>query len=89
MDGVTSPSLDGVGIKLDRAHRHIQELEALLDPVTVAMNSPGNIYGDEDGDPTKLVFRVRDVPAVDPAWGAIVGDALHNMRSALTLPGNS
>jgi hypothetical protein len=33
--------------------------------------------------PTKLVYRVRQLPKVDPAWGAIVGDALHNMRSAL------
>ena len=81
---MAKPDLGGVRIKLARAHHHIQDLKRILDPVTEAMNSPGNIYGEPDGgDPTKLVHRVREVPTIDTAWSAMVGDALHNMRSAL------
>ncbi len=81
---MAQPDLGGVRIKLARAHRHIQDLKRILDPVTEALNSHDNIYGEVDGgDPTKLVYRVQRMTSIDPPWGAVVGDALHNMRSTL------
>jgi hypothetical protein len=43
---VAVANLDGIRIKLDRAHRHIQDLRQLLDQVTTQMNSLDNIYGE-------------------------------------------
>ncbi len=74
-------SLTGVELKLRRADRHIAELRALLEPVAaIASNS---IVSEPDVDPSKLIYRVMDVPPIDPAASVIIGDVLHNLRSAL------
>jgi hypothetical protein len=73
-------SLAGVRIKLARADAHIVELRERLEPfVRAATDSIGR---ESDGE-TKLIYRARYVPDVDPAISAIAGDALFNMRSAL------
>lgn len=73
--------LDGVRAKLDRADKHVEELHALVAPITATATA--SIVREEDGGPTKLIYRVTDVPAVPTEVGAIVGDVLCNLRSAL------
>jgi hypothetical protein len=73
--------LDGVRAKLDRADKHVQELHSLIAPITATATA--SIVREEDGDPTKLRYRVMNVPAVPTEVGAIVGDVLCNLRSAL------
>lgn len=74
-------SLVGVDLKLRRADRHIAELRDLLEPVgRVAQES---IVCETNGDPSKLIYRVSNVPDIDPSASLIMGDALHNLRSAL------
>jgi hypothetical protein len=75
-----TPNLDGVRIKLARAHRHIRELDEVLSPLLKV--DPDNFVRDPNGDPTKPVYLVRKVPRLKPEWSAIVGDALYNIRSA-------
>jgi hypothetical protein len=73
--------LRGVDIKLARARRHLNDLhEAIgraLEPDRY------QFIRAVDGAPSKLVYRVRGVPRVDPEWSAIVGDYLINLRAAL------
>jgi hypothetical protein len=76
------PSTEGSLLKLARAERHIAELR---DAATQFLASqPFALYSTEEtnGD---LVWRVRIVRRVPHEWSAIVGDAVHNIRSALDL----
>ncbi len=76
------PRLDGARIKMERASRHIAEL------ATSALQFLGTnpfyleAHEAENGD---LVTIVRIRSQVPPDWAAIVGDAVHNMRSALDM----
>jgi hypothetical protein len=79
---VTEPTLDGVRIKLRRAWLHIQDLRKTLEPIVATAKQPGNIFSEQEEDPSKLVFRVKKVPEIDSLCSALVGDALFNMRSA-------
>jgi hypothetical protein len=78
----SQPNLDGVRIKLRRAYLHIQDLKKTLDPIMETANRPGNIIAEQGEDPSKPIYRVQRVPAIDPLCSAMVGDALFNMRSA-------
>ncbi|MGH8808338.1 MAG: hypothetical protein ACREX0_10710, partial [Noviherbaspirillum sp.] len=75
-------SVEGPRIKLARASRHIAELGKLASQYLAS--KPFSIYSTEEqnGD---LVWRVRMERPVPLEWSAIVGDAVHNIRSALDL----
>lgn len=74
-------ALEGVVVKLGRAEAHTRDLNALLAPlVDIATKS---IVREIDGDPSKLLYRVTEVPAFEPGVSAIIGDAFSNLRSAL------
>jgi hypothetical protein len=67
--------------KLDRARRHARELQALLSPIV-----HGSGFGfrrEQDGSPSKLVFRPVNLPIVGPQVSAAFGDFLNNTRAAL------
>lgn len=70
-------SLEGARIKLARAARHLDELREATHrylesrPFHVVRNG--------------TVYSVKIVQTVPPEWGAIVGDVVHNLRSALDL----
>ena len=52
-------------------------LRVALDPRTYSLVS------EQDGEPTKLAFRVKDLPGVPPDLPLILGDFLTNVRAAL------
>jgi hypothetical protein len=73
------PNLSEAKIKLDRAKVHIQELSQ--NAKTFLASSPFSIDIEEEND--DLVHRVRIQKTVPKEWAAIVGDAVHNIRSTL------
>ena len=77
-----SPNLDGVRVKLGRAKQHLEELRAVL-ATTSNPSSFAISRTPAEGNPSKIEYRVVELPVVDPMAGAIVGDIVHNLRSAL------
>lgn len=75
-------SLDGAKVKLARAARHIQELEAVARSYLASTPFTLTRTEEPNGD---LIWRVKINRPVPLEWSAIVGDAVHNLRSALDL----
>ena len=76
------PNLDGVRIKLRRAADLTAELREKDAPLaTIAEQSIDCIRCSDP--PNRLEYRVGSVRAVDPMVAVIVGDIVHNLRSAL------
>ncbi len=69
--------LDGVDLKLGRARVLIADLresiETRLDPARYRV--------DAEFDPTiaRVIYRVRDLPAVDPEWAIRIGEVLFQL----------
>jgi hypothetical protein len=74
--------LSGAYIKVRRAESHIQELRS--NAAEFLGSSPFLLEKNEEtnGDLTFVLRINRDIPLV---WSAIVGDIIHNLRSALDL----
>ncbi len=71
--------LAGVGLKLSRAQYHLKCLE---DRVGIGIDRDADISSHFDpGDDGHVVFY--EGPPVPSHWGVIVGDFIHNTRSAL------
>ncbi|MER9079950.1 hypothetical protein [Mesorhizobium sp. M0895] len=73
----------GPRIKVERAYRHISELEAELRQFRE--RKPYHVFIEHDASAgmNHICYEVREtIPA---SWGAIIGDAIHNLRSALDL----
>ncbi|MFZ0058895.1 MAG: hypothetical protein WAL35_02460 [Acidimicrobiales bacterium] len=75
------PSLDGVMVKVERARFHY---ETLYNEVETLFERGAYVFvGEIHGDGREHIYRVKDAPSPDPRWSAIVGDCVHNLRSAL------
>jgi hypothetical protein len=67
--------------KLERAERHIRDLEA---EIRIFFNSnPYEILGKDDVITRQRSYYVRSVRDISPETVAIAGDAIHNLRGAL------
>jgi hypothetical protein len=73
----------GVRVKLKRAKEHLTDLQAKVR--AFLDRGPYRVIRDEKTEPGQHLFRVQIRESVPAEWGAIVGDAIHNMRSALDL----
>jgi hypothetical protein len=71
------------GVKIDRAIEHLNYLEREI----TAFKDRGaySVVRDDDPQTGDLVFKVRVSEELPLRWGAIAGDALHNLRSALDI----
>lgn len=74
-------TLSGVEIKLERAKAHAQELDTVFSRVFPTGTCETSVEVHDQG--RRHVYRAVDPPPVDPKWGAIAGDAIHNLRTAL------
>lgn len=74
-------ALEGVRMKLVRAHTHIQELKSALDPLLDIDQDV--IIRDTDSPPNKANFYIARVPAIELGFSAVVGDVLYSFRSGL------
>ena len=75
------PSVEGVQIKIERAKAHDQTLHdefASLFPESVFV-----IQLEIHDNGLRHVYRAKDPPVLDERFSAIVGDCIHNLRSAL------
>ena len=75
------PSLDGIQMKLARAEEHLDFLEA-----QVAAHNKRKLYSVADRPEQHndwFIVRVSVAEEPDPRWGVIVGEFLHNTRTAL------
>jgi hypothetical protein len=76
--------LDGCWVKLDRAREH---LDGLASEIKAAVADPSNVTvlrPQFDVKQTNCYIQVQSVPDYPLLrWGVMVGDILHNLRSAL------
>lgn len=84
---LNSIDLAGVRVKIERAKKHIADLRAAWDPIGYAdtNSSPYRTYTDIDPKTREQIVRMAILDPLDPNLGAIAGDAVHNLRSALDL----
>jgi len=73
--------LDGCRAKLDRAHAHLRTLDA---QIPAFLDSKPHVYrGEIDREASRYRVRVYIRRQPPLRWSAIVGDLVHNLRSAL------
>lgn len=70
-------------LKIERAKTHIRELETLIK--AFIKTDPYSIVVENDLDAEQRVWKIRAARKIPPAWSAVVGDAIHNLRSTLDL----
>jgi hypothetical protein len=71
----------GIIVKLERAKLHLSEVEARVEALPDACRD--RVVFDIDGESGDRVYRLAEVPPIDPSIGAVVGDFVHNLRSVL------
>jgi len=74
-------AVDQIRLKLKRAERHIQELEAAL--LAFKRNNPYKIGTKEDEKTRCLVYYITQAEEIPAAIPLIAGDILQNLRTAL------
>ena len=70
-------------VKIERAKEHIGNLEAEIR--TFFQGNPYAIVGEDDEDTGDWVLRARIYHTPPLRWGAIAGDAIHNLRASLDI----
>jgi len=78
---VRDPFLAGCWAKVDRAHEHIKELDSALEAWLAT--EPYSFKSEFDAERGLRVLKFDRFPAVPLSLAAIIGDAIHNLRSAL------
>jgi len=68
-------------VKVERAKEHVRNLESEIQAFW--QRRPYEILTDDDPDPGNYIARVRAREQPPIRWGAVAGDAIHNLRSAL------
>jgi hypothetical protein len=74
----------GAQLKVDRARHHLADLQEQVSRWLAEAPAPRFVVEVEDAG-SVLVVRLVDVPRTPAAWSLVLGDALHNLRSALDL----
>ncbi len=74
---------DGPSVKNQRAKHHIYELDAEIQ--AFLQSDPYRIFSEEETDSGDKIWRVNVRQQPPSRWSAIIGDAIHNLRSALDL----
>lgn len=75
--------LIGPRAKICRAKRHIDELKPLVERFLA--KNPYEVIEYKDAETGANRAKVKISANPDPLWGLIIGDAIHNLRSALDL----
>ena len=81
MSASTQARLSGIQAEIARANDHIGDLKSRID----AFNSqnPYAVVTERQPNTGDKVFRVKIVQPVPDALCCIIGDAVHNLRSAI------
>lgn len=79
-----NPALSSVRAKIGRAEHHLRDIDSALrlligsDPTA---NQP--VIFDYESDGKEVIVRLTECKPIDPALPLMIGDCLHNLRSAL------
>jgi hypothetical protein len=81
----TPVSLDGVRSKITRAQHHFADIHVRIEATLGTKNDGETIPGayEIDADRQQLVMKLPKVKPLDPLLPLVVGDCVHNLRSAL------
>jgi hypothetical protein len=74
-----SRPLDGPRLKVERAKRHARWLKCVIDGIE---KDPHRVIEKDDPETGGYIYEVSD-PTVDPRVGLVVGEAVHNLHTAL------
>src|SRR5918995_3001656 len=75
--------LAGVRLKIERARKHIRDLETETSAYLNSSPHPYQLRAEDDPATGDEVYRVRVLFPIPESIPLIVGDAVHNLRSAL------
>jgi hypothetical protein len=80
-----SPALRGVRAKLRRAQDHFDDINSRINAVfsTQPDGESAPIGSEVDENRQSITFRLQEVKPLDPDLPLVIGDCLHNLRSAL------
>lgn len=70
-------------LKIERAKRHLRELAAEVQAFNAG--SPYELFTEDNQDTGQRHVKVRFKTCIPAEWSAIIGDIIHNARSALDL----
>src|SRR5688572_1441682 len=73
--------LAGAYIKIERAKEHVQDLETEI--TAFLGREPYRIVRQDDANTGEQTYRVLVSEDGPLRWGAIIGDVIHNLRTAL------
>ena len=73
--------LSGVLVKIDRAKTHLNDFDRRARRIEDACRRV--IVRERDEQRSEYVFRFSRIPTLRPVLGAVIGDAIHNLRVAL------
>lgn len=78
-------SFVGPKLKIDRARKHIDEIEDWLETISEENAEEARKYKAEDPERVSHQLSLRRPPGFSRIAAPIIGDAVHNLRSALDL----
>jgi len=78
--------LSGVRAKINRAKKHLDDIDASI-KAFLAKN-PFDVVTDLESHARYEIYRFTERESIPIEWGAIVGDCIHNLRSAFDLLAN-
>jgi hypothetical protein len=78
---MTRDPLQGIRLKHDRAHDQLAYLDAGVR--AFVESKPCTFRIEFDADRGELKIYVRELVAPPPIWGVLIGEVVHNLRSAL------
>jgi hypothetical protein len=79
-------SMRGPRTKIERAKKHIADLDAALDELVFSHSThPHVILTEDDPEADNKIYKAGEIPCVPDVVGAIAADTIHNLRVALDL----
>src|SRR3954469_8649692 len=77
------PSLAGPRAKIGRAQDQLMQLHAAMDSWELAESKDHSVAVEFHYERQSLDIRTNKPKPIDPSWPLIIGDVVHNLRSAL------
>jgi hypothetical protein len=80
---MANATLDGARLKISRAEHHLLDLCAAINAFHNPKEDTDFITVYPDFERKRFDFEMGEIRQPDPAWCAVIGDIVHNLRSAL------
>jgi len=80
-------TLSGVRVKIDRAKKHLADLDVAIRAFEAL--EPHRVVTHKESSTGDEIYRYCSLVPIPDEWGAVVGDCVHNLRSALDLLANA